>query len=79
MERQHVEIEACYTHDRIVGVVLISDCKVGDLVPHKSEVVVGGMERFEEGGTCRKEWDILNVRIVLLDECQQVLIRIERR
>ncbi len=66
MKREYVEVEARHTHDRIVGIVLVGHCKVGDLIPHKSEVVVGGMNRFEERRTCGEEWYVLEVRIVLL-------------
>lgn len=69
MHRERIKIEARYSHDRVIGVVLVSNGKVGDLVPHKGEVIVGGMDRFHEGWTRGEEWHILNVRIVLLSDC----------
>lgn len=44
MHGEHVQVEPCDGHDGIVGVVLISDGIVGDFIPRKREVVVGGTE-----------------------------------
>ena len=40
VNREYVEVEASYSHDRVVGVLLILDSNVGDFVPCEGEVVV---------------------------------------
>ena len=66
MDRKYVEVKPGYSHDGIIGVVLVSDGKISDLVPHESEVVVGGMQRFEEGWACGEEGHVLDIGVVLL-------------
>lgn len=47
--REKIEVEASNAHDGVVGVLLVGDEGVGNGIPDKSEVVVAGSKRSEEG------------------------------
>lgn len=72
--RQQVKVEASYTHDRVVSVLLVWDHKVGGGVPEKNEaVVVGGVDGLEEGRAGGENWDVLDIGVVLRMVCDQVV------
>lgn len=70
VNREIVEIEAGEPHDRVVCILLPAYGDICCLVPDEGEVVVAGMDRFEEGRTSSEQWNILNVWIMLLEDCQ---------
>ena len=65
-EGEEVEVETGNSHDGIVGVALILHSVVGEGVPGEGEIIVSGVEGFEERGRSSEEGDILNVRVVFL-------------
>jgi hypothetical protein len=69
---EEVEVEASNGHDRVIGIFLVGDEEVGRSVPDEGEVVEGGEDGFEVGGGCGKERDVLNVRVVFLDNVRIV-------
>ena len=69
VDRENVKVEASDTHHWIVGVFLVSDGKVCKRIPYKSEVVVCGANRLEEGRAGGEERNILDVWVVFLLGC----------
>ena len=62
---EEVEVEAGDAHDGVVGVFLVGYEEGRGRVPGEGEVVVGGVQRVEEGRAGDEERDVLDVRVVL--------------
>ena len=69
---EEVEVKASNGHDRVVGVFLVGDEEVGRGVPDEGEVVEGREDGFEVGGGCGEKRDVLDVRVVFLDDVRVV-------